>query len=139
MHLKGRTVCSGNAWCTRYAFAVCLISCPKSSPHWVVVAFACKLTHWVPRLEALPLSKTCCMFFSRVFEQHLTCNQWVAAAQQQGWLCDGRPTAADCSSLHSGPHIFVVGCIVQAIWLELQETVHAVDSMSTKTPAEAAA
>lgn len=29
--------------------------------------------------------------------------------------------------------------LMQAIWLELQETVHAVDAMSTKTPQEAAA
>jgi hypothetical protein len=28
--------------------------------------------------------------------------------------------------------------LLQAIWLELQDTVHAVDAMSTKTPAEAA-
>ena len=26
---------------------------------------------------------------------------------------------------------------VQAIWLELQDTVHAVDAMTTKTPSEA--
>jgi stress-induced morphogen len=28
--------------------------------------------------------------------------------------------------------------VYKAIWLELQETVHAVDAMTTKTPAEAA-
>lgn len=29
--------------------------------------------------------------------------------------------------------------VYKAIWLELQDTVHAVDAMTTKTPAEAAA
>lgn len=31
-----------------------------------------------------------------------------------------------------------VGVSLQAIWLELQSTVHAVDSMTTKTPSEQA-
>lgn len=30
-------------------------------------------------------------------------------------------------------------CALQAIWFELQEAVHAVDAMTTKTPEEAAA
>lgn len=29
--------------------------------------------------------------------------------------------------------------VLQAIWMELQETVHAVDAMTTKTPQEASA
>ncbi len=45
--------------------------------------------------------------------------------------------AVACTVLkHAMSYTPAVQPAVQAIWLELQEAVHAVDSMSTKTPQE---
>lgn len=66
--------------------------------------------------------------------------EWAAALQQGAGNCTGKcskPCGMDVRLTSSGGLRLLL--LLQAIWLELQETVHAVDAMSTKTPQEAAA